>query len=265
METLHIIILSLIQGFTEFLPISSSAHLILPSLLLGWPDQGLAFDVATHVGTLLAVILYFRVDIVQLTKGWINTGFSATPNHHAKLSWSIVIATIPAVIIGLLSKDFIEENLRSMMVIAITTVLFGILLALSDRLGQKKKELIHMTFMAALIIGLFQALALIPGTSRSGITITAALFLGFQRTSAAHFSFLISIPLIFAAGTLETLELIQSSAKVNWMELGLGVVLSFLSAYICIYLFLSLISKIGMMPFVLYRLVLGAVLFCVLI
>lgn len=260
MDLIQIIVLSLLQGLTEFLPISSSAHLILPAQVFGWQDQGLAFDVATHIGTLAAVMLYFRKDILAISQGWLSTGFSSQMNDNARLAWFIVVATVPAGLVGMVFGDFIEQNFRSAEVIAYSTLLFGILLLISDRMASEHKDILHMTLMAAVIIGLFQALALIPGTSRSGITITAALFLGFQRDSAARFSFLISIPLILSAGSLKTFELVELGSQVDWMTIGLGAVLSALSAYLCIYFFLALINRIGMTPFVIYRFILAAVL-----
>lgn len=260
MDLIQIIVLALLQGFTEFLPISSSAHLILPSKVLGWDDQGLAFDVATHIGTLAAVIIYFRRDVFSITQGWLTTGFSKQMNDNARLAWAIVIATIPAGLVGLMYGDWIEANLRSSEVIAYATIGFGILLLAADHKANEHKNILQMTLLAAVVIGLFQALALIPGTSRSGITITAALFLGFQRDAAARFSFLISIPLILAAGLLKTKDLIEQSTQVDWATIGLAALLSAISAYVCIYFFLALINRIGMTPFVIYRLLLGAML-----
>jgi undecaprenyl-diphosphatase len=260
MDLIQIIVLSLLQGFTEFLPISSSAHLILPSKILGWADQGLAFDVATHIGTLAAVILYFRRDVLAISQGWLTSGFSKDMDINARLAWAIVIATIPAGLVGLVYGDWIELNLRSSEVIAYSTIGFGLLLLAADRMANEHKDIVQMTLTAALIIGIFQALALIPGTSRSGITITAALFLGFQRQSAARFSFLISIPLILAAGLLKTKELVEQAVPVDWMDIGLAALISAVSAYVCIYFFLAIINRIGMLPFVVYRLILGALL-----
>jgi len=260
MDLLQIIVLALLQGFTEFLPISSSAHLILPSQVLGWPDQGLAFDVATHVGTLSAVLLYFRQDVQQLITGWLTTGFSSTPSTEGRLAWLIVAATVPAGLCGILFDGWIEENLRSTQVIATTTIVFGLLLWFADARSKQQKELLELTLFAALVIGAFQALALIPGTSRSGITITAALLLGFRREPAARFSFLLSIPLILAAGGLKTIELVQAAIVVDWFAIGLATMVAAVSAYICIYFFLALINRMGMLPFVVYRLILGSVL-----
>ena len=260
MDLIQIIILSLLQGLTEFLPISSSAHLILPSQVFGWADQGLAFDVASHIGTLGAVIFYFRRDVYAITQGWLTTGFSTSMNNNARLAWAIVIATIPAGLVGLFCGDWIEAHFRSSEVIAYSTIGFGILLLVADRMASEHKNILQMTFKIAFVIGVFQALALIPGTSRSGITITAALIWGFQRQDAARFSFLISIPLILAAGLLKTKDLIEQAAVVDWVTIGLGACISAISAYVCIYFFLAMINRIGMLPFVVYRLVLGAIL-----
>ena len=256
MEWLHLLLLALIQGLTEFLPISSSAHLILPNQLLGWPDQGLAFDVAVHFGSLLAVVAYFRKDLLALTGAWC-VSLAGRRSANSDLVWIIGLATLPAGIAGLLGKDFIEEHLRSAWVIAWATIVFGVLLGFADRRGGGVKTVADMTIKLALIIGFAQALALIPGTSRSGVTMTAALMLGFTRVDAARFSFLLSIPIIAASAAYLTFKLANQSA-VDWTTLCLGFVLSALSAYACIHFFMRLIERIGMMPFVIYRLVLGA-------
>lgn len=259
MDILHAVFLALIQGITEFLPISSSAHLILPKELFGWEDQGLAFDVAVHVGTLSAVVVYFRKDILELTVGW-GQSLVGKQTESGSLAWCIIIATIPAGLFGLLLGDFIEANLRSISVIATTTVLFGLLLWVADAKHAETKKMAQMTFVLALVIGLAQALAMIPGTSRSGITITAALLLGFSRTDSARFSFLLSIPIITLSGGYMGLKLLDE-VNVNWRDIGVGVLVSAISAYICIHYFLSFINKIGMLPFVIYRLMLGLGLF----
>ena len=257
MSTLEIIILSLIQGFTEFLPISSSAHLILPSAVLGWKDQGLAFDVAVHLGTLLAVMIYFRAEVVTLLKAWFGS-LAGTHNGESRLAWWRIVGTIPAGLFGLLAKDFIELYLRSAWVIAATTISFGLLLWWADRKATQQIDEYKLTLSNAIYIGLAQAMALIPGTSRSGITMTAGLMLGMTRESAARFSFLLSIPIIIMSGGYTALGFLDDSVVVNWSELGYGIVLSFISAYICITFFLNVISKMGMLPFVIYRLLLGA-------
>lgn len=260
MDLLHVVILALIQGLTEFLPISSSAHLILPSQVLGWPDQGLAFDVAVHVGTLTAVVYYFRLEIWQILRDWCMQFGSRTQTDNSHLGWAILIATIPVCVAGLLGKDFIETHLRTISVIATTTIVFGILLWWADAKTTANKRLVDITLLAAFYIGLAQMLALVPGTSRSGITMTAALILGFTRQDSARFSFLLSIPTIFLSGAFATLDLLNSSV-VDWLAMFLGFIVSAVSAYLCIYFFLAAISRMGMLPFVIYRLVLGVVLF----
>jgi len=242
METLHIIVLALIQGVTEFLPVSSSGHLILPGHLLGWPEQGLAFDVAVHVGTLLAVVMYFRNDIVNMVNAWCLSTFKQQHSDNSRIAWFVILATIPSGLAGLLFNDLIETHLRSTLVIAITTIVFGLLLGWAGHSAVlKEKPLVEMTLKIALIIGLVQAIALIPGTSRSGITITAALFCGLQREAAARFSFLLSIPIILLSGGYKALQLLEQGG-VNWGDLILGAVVAAVSA---------------MMPFVIYRLLLG--------
>ena len=259
MDTIQIVVLALIQGLTEFLPVSSSAHLILPKELLGWPDQGLAFDVAVHVGTLTAVVIYFRQDVGQIIVGWLNSVIGKGLDEHGKLAWFVAVATVPAGLVGLILGDAIETHLRSIMVIAVTTIVFGIFLGVADRTKQGTKTLAQLTLVSVLIIGCAQAMALVPGTSRSGITITAALFLGFVRSDAAKFSFLMSIPIIVLSGGLKGLSLLEE-ANVDWYAIGLGTLISGVSAYICIHYFLSFINKLSMMPFVYYRLLLGLVL-----
>lgn len=261
MDLIQIIVLALVQGLSEFLPISSSAHLILVPTLTGWEDQGLAFDVAVHIGTLAAVVWYFREEIVRMVKAFFASVIKRELTPDAKLAWAVLFGTIPAGLAGLLFKDIIEEHLRSPLVIAATTVIFGLLLWWADARGKREREEYDMNWRDVLAIGVGQALALIPGTSRSGATITIALMMGLTRQAAARFSFLLSIPIIVLAGGFKTLDLIESDVPADWLALGLGVVFSAGSAYACIHLFLKALDKIGMLPFVIYRLVLGAFLF----
>lgn len=253
---LEVIILSIIQGITEFLPISSSAHLILPSAIFGWEDQGIAFDVAVHVGTLLAVMLYFRQDIANLTVGWIKS-LGGQHSTDSKLAWWVILATIPAGLAGLLAADLIETFLRSPWVLAITTIVFGLLLWLADATAKQQVSMEQMNWRQALFIGLAQAVALIPGTSRSGITMTAAMLLGLDKVSAARFSFLLSIPIIVLSGGYQASKLLSEPTQYDISGILLGMVLSFISALICIHFFLKIISRMGMLPFVIYRLLLG--------
>ena len=267
MSTIEVFFLAIIQGLTEFLPISSSAHLILPSAILGWQDQGLGFDVAVHVGSLLAVCLYFRKEVGAMFCAWLATlnsvkraKLDAESNFNGTLAWWILFATIPAGLFGLLGKDLIEEYLRSALVIAITTIFFGVLLGFADIKAKQNVSIEKLGFKGAMMIGFAQALALIPGTSRSGITMTIGLMLGLNRENAARFSFLLSIPVIAMAGSYLTLKLMTDAQAVDWSVLALGSALSFVSAYACIHFFLILVDKLGMMPFVIYRLILGVVL-----
>ncbi len=261
MELIHIILLALAQGLTEFLPISSSAHLILFPKLNGWADQGLAFDVAVHVGTLTAVVWYFRRDLIVIVRDGLASLTTRKRVGDSNLFWAVGFGTIPVGIAGLLFKDTVETSLRSPLVIAWATILFGLLLWWADAQGRRVRSEHTIGWRDVLVIGIAQAVALIPGTSRSGITMTAGLMMGLTRAAAARFSFLLSIPVIVLAGGLNGIELVKASMPVDWTALGLGILFSALSAYLCITLFLRMLERMGMLPFVIYRLLLGAVLF----
>ena len=253
--------LGLVQGLTEFLPISSSGHLILVTDLLGWPDQGLAFDVAVHLGTLLAVLAYFRRDVAAIIGGWLLglRGSGSTPE--ARLGGLIVIGTVPAVVAGLLLDSSVDTVLRNPLVIALTTIFFGLVLWWADAKGRRERQINSLTGRDALLIGIAQALALIPGTSRSGITLTAGLALGLDRSAAARFSFLMAIPVILAATLFKLAEFHDDVFVPEWTVFGIGVALAAVSAFGVIGVFLRLIERLGVLPFVLYRFVLGALLF----
>lgn len=261
MGIIQIIVLAVLQGLTEFLPISSSAHLILVPQLVDWPDQGLAFDVAVHVGTLSAVVFYFRHELAVMTRDWLASLRRRRLVGESRLAWAVLFGTIPVGLAGLLLHDPIGELGRSVQLIAVTTIGFGLLLWAADAWGRRVRDEHHLRWSDVLVIGLAQALALVPGTSRSGITITAGLLLGLSRQAAARFSFLLAIPVIVLAGGLETVELVRTPGPVQWTALWLGALISAVTAYACIALFLRLLERIGMLPFVLYRLLLGAVLF----
>lgn len=260
MSDLQILILAIVQGLTEFLPISSSGHLILSPYLFGFADQGLAFDVAVHFGSLIAVLVYFRRDVFAIAVGWL----SALPpggktSAESRLGWAIIVGTIPVVIAGLLLKSLVEGQLRAPWVIAAATIVFGLLLLWVDLRARREREIGSISLRDALIIGASQILALIPGTSRSGITMTAGLWLGLSRAAAARFSFLLSIPTILASSALISRDLLQQAERVDWGSIGLGVLLSAVAAYMTIHFFLKFIERIGMWPFVIYRMLLGAV------
>ena len=275
MSLLHVFILALIQGLTEFLPVSSSAHLIFPSHLLGWEDQGLAFDVAVHVGTLLAVVLYYLADIVKISPFTIEAVVQRKVSPIAKIGFCVIIGTLPVVIVGGLFEKTISTVIRdSIDVIAYATIGFGLLLGLASYVnrrivwrnidnvqGARADSLRGLTYVQALVIGFAQAIAIIPGTSRSGITMTAGLFLGLKAEAAARFSFLLSIPVILASGLFEILKLYkQETLELQWVNLILGGFISFAVALVVIHLFLKFIAKSGMALFVIYRVLLGAIL-----
>ncbi len=266
MDIYQAIILAVLQGITEFLPISSSAHLILLPKLLGWQDQGLAFDVAVHVGTLFAVVAFLKPELLKVVPAWLGGWKGFKWSQDGQLGWLVIIATVPVGLVGLLAGDWIELNLRSAAVIAIATVFFAILLWWSDRGAQNnQKQMNLLNWRTALFVGLAQALALIPGTSRSGITMTALLALGYQRVTAAKFSFLLAVPTIALGGLLKTTELISSDTAVAWDLLGIGIVVSALVAFWCMRWFLVVVERLGMLPFVIYRFVLAAFIWIVLV
>lgn len=261
MDIFQAVVLALLQGLTEFLPISSSAHLILMPVISGWEDQGLAFDVAVHVGTLSAVVAYYRRDLKQIISGWLGSLGGKGLNDDAKLAWYVGIGTVPVGLVGMALPDSVTEALRSPVVIASATVVFAIVLWWAEKKAGERRN--RITLADALVVGLFQAVALIPGTSRSGITITAGLITGLRREQAARFSFLLSIPVIALAGMLHVVALYQGPEAVRWDLLAVGIAVSGIVAYLTIGWFLWLLDKIGMMPFVYYRLILGTVLFAV--
>jgi undecaprenyl-diphosphatase len=258
-DLLRATFLAILQGLTEFLPISSSAHLILPAALLGWEDQGLAFDMAVHLGTLLAVLLYFRQDLQAIAMAMLAQLRGKALTEPGRLGWLLVLATIPVLIAGVMLKDLAETSLRSVAVITITTLLFALLLWVADRSGTRQYSLQQLNWKTALLIGCAQVLSLVPGTSRSGITMTAALFCHFDREAASRFSFLLSIPVTTGASLLLFLDLLEAPS-VNWAELFYALVVAAVTAYACIHYFLKLIASLGFLPFVLYRLALGGVL-----
>ena len=256
MDLTQVIVLALIQGITEFLPISSSAHLILPAQLNDWPDQGLLFDVAVHLGSLTAVIIYFRSELTRFA----DDAFRLRASASTALLSKVAIATIPAAIAGLLFKPFIESELRTVGVVAVTTIAFAIPLWWADRGVTSTRDEYALSYPQAAIIGLAQALALVPGVSRSGITITAALLVGLGREGSARFSFLLAIPTIAGAALLAAVDARIATEVVAWTDLGLGFAVSAVAAYACIAVFVALVNRTGMTPYVIYRLVLGTVL-----
>ena len=252
--------LAVLQGITEFLPISSSGHLVLLPRLLGWSDQGLAFDVAVHVGTLIAVVAYFYADLSKLIKEWWSSLFGGPVTAYSRLAWSIAWATVMVGVAGVLLEGVVNQWLRDPYPVAIATMIFALLLWWADRAGTKRRQLEQIGWFDVLMIGSAQVLALIPGTSRSGVTITTGLALGLTREAAARFSFLLAIPVISLAGIWQGSGLVASEQPVNWLQLLFVTTVSALVAFACIHWFLSFLRRFGMLVFVVYRLLLGLLL-----
>lgn len=258
MTWLQLLILAIIQGLTEFLPVSSSAHLILPSALLNWPDQGPLIDLMAHFGSLFAVMLYFRKDVGRVLAGLVDL-LRRRQSQGAQLAVLLIISTPPVLILGFfMNMGGFDIILRHPLIIALAFIVFGLILWWADKTGTQSKSVDAMTWRGAAAIGAAQALALIPGTSRSGITMTAALRLGFSRTEAARFSMLMSIPIIGVSGLFALYKLQSGGAGIANLTDGLIVAgLSFVTAYAAIAIFMKLVERIGMFPFMLYRVIVG--------
>jgi undecaprenyl-diphosphatase len=255
----QILVLAIIQGITEFLPISSSGHLILVPIFTGWADQGLITDVMVHMGSLLAILVYFWRDVLKLCLGGLEL-LKGRMTEYGRLALYIVIATVPAVLFGLfLRESGLLDRIRGAQIVAWNAIVFGLLMLIADRFGPMKRRMEQMRLMPALIIGVAQALALIPGTSRSGVTITAARALGFERPDAARFSFLLGIPAMAGAGVLVIGEAAQTGEVLTPDSLLTGA-LTFFCALAAIAFLMAVIRSYSLLPFVIYRLVLGAVL-----
>ncbi len=255
---LEAITLAFVQGITEAFPVSSSAHLLLVRLIAGWQNHGSAFDVAVHVGTLLAIGLYFYKEIVKLWLGFWQSLLGNPTEVYSKLSWLLIIASLPVAVIGVGSHYFVAHPFNPTLTIAFSTIGFGLLLWASDYFPQHSKQLNQLGWKDAMVIGFAQTLSLIPGASRLGTTMTAGLFLGFDRNASATFSFLLSIPAVIMAATYESYKITTlSEVPLNWPSLLLGIGFAALPAYFCLHLFFYILNKMGVVPFVLYRLFLG--------
>jgi undecaprenyl-diphosphatase len=259
LDPLQSVVLAIVQGISEFLPISSSGHLILIPRFFGWKDQGLAFDAATHVGTLAAVLVYFREDLFKMLFAWIRsiTHRELTPD--GRLAWVVLFGTLPVGIVGLLFKDTIETAFRNPMLVAANLTVFGILLWLADRYSRSTRDERSVGWKDAVVIGCAQALALVPGTSRSGVTMTAGLAMGLTRSAAARFSFLLSVPAVAAAGLMAVKDVIEAPDHANWGPTLLAVIVSAITGYFTIHFLLKFIARVGMLPFMIYRLVIAAI------
>jgi undecaprenyl-diphosphatase len=260
LSTLQLVVLALVQGLTEFLPVSSSAHLILVSWLADWPDQGLVLDVAVHLGTLVAVIIYFRRDLWDMARAWLSGAPSSQRSSQRRLGLLIVLASLPVLVTGLLAYDMVAGLLRDVRVIGWATIFFGIALLVADRWSRADRAVSDLRLPGALAIGLAQVLALIPGASRSGVTMMMGRAIGLSADAAARFSFLLSIPVIGAAGLHGLWQVVRGGSPVAWSEFVLAAGISALAGWACIAVFLALLRRLGLLPFIIYRLVLGLVL-----
>ena len=260
MDVLEAIVLGVVQGITEFLPISSTGHLILVPWFLGWEQQGLAFDVALHIGTLFAVLWYFRKDWIAFARGGIRLVQGRRNDPDARMAGLIAAATIPGALAGLLAEDLVETYLRSPLVVAVTLIALALALIAAERHGRREKQLDGVSWKDALIVGLAQALAIVPGVSRSGVTITAALFRGMQREAGAHFSFFLSAPIIAGAGAKKTLDLFSEGLTGDAMAmLGIGILTSAIVGYMAIAFLLRYLATHTTYAFIYYRIALGIV------
>jgi len=254
------ILLGVLQGLTEFLPISSSAHLILAPRLLGWADQGLQFDIALHVGSLLALLLYFRRDLAAMTRA----PDPAAPGPAPRLVLLLLLGTVPVAVAGLLLQEVVATVARDPRVIATTSIVFGLLLGIADRMAAPRRSLAGMRAGDALLIGGAQALALVPGTSRSGATITAGLFLGFDRATAARFSFLLSVPALLLVTAKDALDLVTGQAPAGGLGMmALGLAAAAVSSYLVVAGLLAWLRRGGLWGFAIYRVALGIAIFAV--
>ncbi len=262
MTLLEAIVLGIVQGLTEFLPISSTAHLKIVPKLLGWEDPGAAYSAVIQLGTVAAVLVYFARDLVRLTRAFVAGLLAKAPfgTEDSRLAWFVGLGTIPIGILGLLMKKSIEGSLRSLYVIAASLILLAIVLFVIERVSSRKRTLSEMTLKDGIIIGLWQSLALIPGSSRSGTTITGGLSLGFTREAAARYSFLLSIPATTLAGVFELKHLLEAAERPSTMALAVGTLVSFATGMAAIAGLLSFLRSRSMLVFVVYRIVLGVTL-----
>ena len=260
MSLLQLVVLTIVQGITEFLPISSSGHLLLVPVVTGWPDQGLNLDAAVHVGTLLAVLVYFWRDVFALAASpFASPGPKRTGAR--RLLFYLIIGTIPALVAGGLLHTFAPDFFRSAKVVAWTTLGYAVLLFLADRFSPTIRRIEDIRLKGALLIGLAQMLALVPGTSRSGVTMTAGRLLGLERTEAARYAMLLSIPATAAAGALAIEDILTSDGGgASASDTGIAIGLTFLTALLAIWFLMSLLRRFTFTPFVIYRLLLGAAL-----
>ena len=260
---LQIFLIALVQGITEFLPISSSGHLILLPKIMDWVDQGLEIDIAVHVGTLLAVMLYFHKDVLVIIKGFFDLCLRKKSDGR-NLFINLVVGTIPVVIVGVLIKALIENEFRNATLIGVTSIIFGVLLYIADRKpDESSKDVVKMPLKDAFLIGLSQTIALIPGVSRSGITMTFARFLGYSRTHSAKFSLLLSMPTTFAASVLILYEMSETASDARIQDALLSGITAFVIGFLAISIMMKWLKKFSFTPFVVYRVILGFIILAI--
>ena len=259
LDLLKAVVLGTIQGLTEFLPISSSAHLRIFPELFGWGDPGAAFTAVIQIGTELAVLLYFREDIWRIGSTWVRSLFQAEYRGHldARMGWFIIVGSAPIVLLGVLLKDVIEEDFRSLWIVGCTLIVFGVLLGLADRFGSNDKAIKRLTLRDAVLMGLAQACALVPGVSRSGATLSMGRILGYERAAATRFAFLLAIPAVVGAGVFELKEIPGGDNTYGWGPTIVATVVSFVVGYAVIAWLLRWVTTRTYTPFVVYRVLLG--------
>ncbi len=258
-DVLKAVVLGLIQGLTEFLPISSSAHLRIYPELFGWGDPGAAFTAVIQIGTELAVLIYFRNDIWRIVSTWTRSLFRPEYRGHldARMGWYVIVGSLPIVVLGVLLKDVIERDFRSLWLIAGTLVVFGVVLGVADRVGSTERQIKEMHLQHAVLMGLAQACALVPGVSRSGATLSMGRFLGYDREAATRYAFLLAIPAVVGAGLFELPEISSGDNDYGWGPTIIATVVSFVVGYAAIAWLLRYVSTRSYTPFVLYRVALG--------
>lgn len=258
MGIVEAIVLGIVQGLTEFLPISSTAHLRIAPVLFGWQDPGAAFTAVIQLGTLAAVLIYFWKDLAKIFTAWIRS-LQGEKSYEGRLGWAIFYGTIPIVVLGLLGKKYIEGSLRSLVVVGTMLIFVGLLMLIAEKVGSRKRTADSLSQRDGLIVGLWQAVALIPGASRSGSTITGALFLGLEREAAARFSFLLSVPSILAAGLYEAFKERKEILGSNLTPTIIATIVSFIVGYAAIAFLMSFLQRRSTMVFIVYRVALGVV------
>jgi undecaprenyl-diphosphatase len=258
-DLLKAVVLGTLQGLTEFLPISSSAHLRIFPELLGWGDPGAAFTAVIQIGTELAVLIYFRKDIWRIASAWVRSLYRPEYRGHldSRMGWFIIVGSLPIVVLGILLKDIIEDDFRNLWIIGVTLIVLGIVLGIADRIGAEDKTIKQLSLRDAVLMGLAQACALVPGVSRSGATISMGRFLGYERESATRYAFLLAIPAVVGAGLFELKEIPNGENTYGWGPTIVATVVSFVVGYAAIAWLLRYVSTRSYLPFVIYRIGLG--------